>query len=164
MKKGQRSKRPPPAEQTAGPDVTAELKQQIRVVSQRISELESERRKLEDVRNELLAEQKALDTRIGTVERETDRLDRKLASKKKSVDEIEVEIQAAKQEIPLLQRRCAETSERTRELTQKSGDLERWIEDFRNTSDASTSALDGLRDSIARMNKKLLSRETKGEP
>lgn len=146
------------SEETGG---SVELRRKICEAVERTMQLEAKRRALAEIRDGLDGEARELQHRLMAVQREHGELRAQLDERTKRIEEIEVELRATEQDVGALERQCAANVRRA-ERTARAADA--LIEEMRATEgmmSAGELTLDGVRASVARMDRKLGAAERK---
>jgi chromosome segregation ATPase len=139
----------------------SEAMQRLHDVTERLHRLAEEQRSLEEIRDNLRALEKGLARESDQLRQERDHLSRQLESQRVCICTIEQEIRDIKEELPILERRCAENADRGQRLAREIDQLEHELAKFLEKISVTDTTLEHVHDTIARLDHKILIRGLK---
>lgn len=131
------------------------MRRRICEAAERGADLEAKRFALEEIRDGLEVNVCELRARVSAVEREQTDLRSQIDERTRRVGEIEAEIDATQIEVTLLERQCAANLRKAARISRRAEALTGEMRASQGTISASEVTLEVVRDSVARMDRKL---------
>lgn len=134
---------------------SVELRRKICETAERVADLESRRCALEELRDGLEVNVSELQGRLLVVQRERAELRSQIDERTQRVGEIDAELEATQVEVSALERQCAANLRRAERISHSAEALALEMRANQGVISAGEVTLDVVRDSVARMDRKL---------
>jgi len=132
-----------------------DLRRRICDAAERLAELETERFALEELCDGLEAKQRDLERRVARAGEEQSELASEREAKQQRALDLALEADGVRKEILTLEGECSDRELSTKDLSAEAGALLEQLTRFRDGGEAVEAELRSVRDTIARMDRKL---------